>query len=202
MKNWTIIYTSDKNGKFFHEEYFFKKKTSCEIILADMSNDHPKHFAWFNCDLLFRDWLRSNIDRISNNNVYVCEYDVLTKTKLPSIKLENQLYVSKALSEDEKTKWRWKDQISWLGQFKKYAYVIIPFGWLMCSRGCLVNFLHPKFDILFQRTIISELRFGTIMNYNKVKIQEYGLKYITPCIRDMPKTFSKEDFYHPVKRNV
>lgn len=202
MSNWTIIHTSDKNGKFLHSEYLKKYNPDAQIILADLSNNYAPSFAWFNCDLLFRDWLKKHINEIENNNVYVCEYDVLTLTKLPDLELTNALYGSHIIMPHAFDKWQWKSHADLLEEYKIDALAMIVFGWFFCSKNCLEILLDPQYDKLYQKTIISELRFGTILKHNKVKIKEYPVPYVTPYPKFVPKILNENHFYHPVKKPI
>jgi hypothetical protein len=86
MNKWTIIYCYFNQP--IHEKYLKDSNPDSDIILADISNNLPKKYAWRNTDKLVRQWLQKNIDKIHTNNIAIIEWDVLITKKLPDLNID------------------------------------------------------------------------------------------------------------------
>lgn len=208
MYNWTIIITSHNNN-YGHIEQTRLHNPNAQIIEADTSGYYKAFgdlWSYRNNDSSFRNWLKSNIDRIVNPNVAVFDWDVLCKMELPNdFPLGNEIIVKEHIPYNQETfAWWWFSEYNKLLEYKPYACGIQPLGVLFTSKDCLVKILDSKLDKIFKRNIFCELRFPTVCNYLGIKINTFTQPQLE-FIRTRPD-YSKEitEFkmgyiYHPVK---
>jgi hypothetical protein len=192
---WTVIYT-DHNKKFIHLNHLERNNPDAQILLADTSNKFSRNFAWRNGDLLVREWLKNNYDKILYDNIAILEWDVLVNTKLPSQKITGligkQIYYPK-------NNWYWFSEINLLEDYKQYALGIVPFGVLFMDKKSIDVLLDSRFDFLFNKNIYSELRLPTILNSRNIKINSLFM----PHVSYLPVHFMNEQhIYHPIKSKI
>lgn len=192
---WTIIYTYFKEP--INISYIKESNPSADILIADISNNYPKKFAWRNCDKLIRDWLKNNVGEIRTNNVLLIEWDVLVKKELPDMFID-RVYCKEIRTIQHNRRWCWFNENNVLGEYKRFAMGIVPFGFIMLNIDHINMWIDPKFDKLYEQNIFCELRFGTIMNASNGKLSKYDLPYILGGNKKHD-SLNKNELYHPVK---
>lgn len=195
--NWTVIYT-DHNKQFIHLNYLEQTNPNAQILLADTSNKFTKDFAWRNGDLLVREWLRNNYDKILYDNIAILEWDVLVNAPLPPFKVKGLIAKDKHIYYSG-NRWHWFCERNLLEQYIQYAIGIAPLGVLFMNKKCIEILLDNQFDSLYNKDIYSELRLPTILNSKQVSIGMHPM----PNVSYLPMTFTnKRSIYHPIKSKI
>jgi hypothetical protein len=199
MKKWTVIYTDHKN-EFIHYEHIKKYNPNAKTFLVDISNNFRPHVAWANSDIFIREWFKNNLSKIdSNSNIALLEWDVLVTKPLPNINFFGLLGKDILFPNENKNWPHWK-QNRFLDKYEKYAAGIVPFGFILMDYNTLIAWLDERFDFLYKKNIQNELRLGTILNSQNIKMSQWFLPNVSWNIQ--PSDFSKPDIYHPVKHKI
>jgi hypothetical protein len=194
FNKWDIIYTY--HNEPIHLEYLKKSNPNANILLCDLSPYTPflsVRYCWKNNDMMIRNWIRHNRQKIINPNIALLEWDVLITKELPDIKITG--IVGKNI-QDSNTDWYWFRESSLLRQYEINKIGITPFAVLFMDQNCIDTWIDHEFDPLYCSDIISELRLPTLLNSKNIKISKISMPNVsaTECTyKHIP------DFYHPIK---
>lgn len=194
---WTVIYT-DFQHKYLHLKHLEQSNPDAQILLSDISNDHPKIIVWRNNDRYIREWLRENHHKIIHNNVAFIEWDVVVSTKLPDTNIDG--FVGRNLQILGTNEWLWFNEIDRLGKYKDYAMGAAPFAVQFMDKKCVDIWMSEEYDDIFSQDIFCELRLPTVMNHAGVKMSEHLLPYV----EWHPMQYNKNipGIYHAIKDPV
>lgn len=194
---WTVIYT-DHNKQFIHFNHLERNNPDAQILLADTSNKFSRDFAWRNGDLLVREWLKNNYDKILYDNIAILEWDVLVNMSLPSFKVKGLIAKDKHIYHP-RNRWHWFCEMGLLESYRRYTVGISPLGVLFMNKKCIEVLLDNEFDFLYNRDIYSELRLPTILNSKQIPIGNQSM----PNVSYLPVDFTNQNtIYHPIKSKI
>lgn len=210
MCEWTILYTSDKFGNFPHITTVETNNLNAQIFCVDIKNNFAPDFAWRNPDILIRQWVQSNFHKFKKNNIAILEYDVYCNKTLPNIQIQNALYAKVINNYFPDTKWVWFSENINGGSYPliKHGYGaylkgFAPFAVWMTSHNAIKNWINKRYDKLYDCDIISEVRIGTIMNYNGIALSTYPMPNVFTKIDKHHKfDLTQNDIFHPIKQKI
>lgn len=205
-KTWTIFYSF--HDKAIHLDSLKKSNPNATIIPLNIKNKYPSYFAWRNCDLLVRNEIKKYYSKIKTNNIALVEYDVLINEELPDTNIES-IFCKNIKYKHIHKNWCWFKEINRLDDLKDSCIGILPFALIFMNFEHLKILLDKKYDNLYEKDIISELRLGTIFNSAGCDIKEYN--YPNMLSRQFLKNnkiteyelINRQDskIYHPVKNH-
>jgi len=187
------------------------------IISGDSSSStRDKQHKWKNSDQQLRGWWKQNKSLVRDDIVYVIEHDTLITQQVPELPHEfdlvgKSLYIEntsmrhrrKPLRSRDKNwtpdNWMWWHESNYMLEElgDKPAYGLVSFGFYVMRRWVLDCIMDEKYNTIYGKDIISELRFPTIASLCGARLGEIPLPnvqhYNVPYPRD-----NKPGIYHGV----
>lgn len=212
MSKWTIIHCSNQKGEFLHEEHLKKTNPNAQILKLETTNELQPYVGWKQCDIIVRRWMKENHNQIKYNNVALLEFDVLLNMELPDINLENTIIGKHSVNPINHPEWWPFSDKKRLDHLEEYAHGLLYFGFYMMSRNCIDHLIKKEYDFLFEyeRDMLCELRFATVLNHSKVSIKEAENSLLDNflCggigfeVKDIEYNIDIPGIYHPVKNPI
>lgn len=215
MTPWTIVYYS--HTEHLHAEHIRASNPDAQLLCLDTSNTIPKGVVWRAGDRLARRALQRAFSSIKHENILVIAWDVLLSARLPELKLsgvQGSITPTPLLS----AAWMWWHEAELLPPpLRTHILGLVPLCVFAIDKASLWKILDPRFDEVFERDIMSELRFPTVCSFLKIPVSTFDpalfpperiLKSTTPKdIASYLHTFKEEiaevpGLYHPVKFKV
>jgi hypothetical protein len=215
MQAWTIVYHS--HTYFLHEQHIRASNPGAQLLCLETANALPHPIAVRAGDRLVRRALQRVFNTIQHNNILVIAWDVLLTMELPNVQVSGVVAPNVPTLENAPT-WMWWREVPLLpSPLRRHPMGVVPFCVFAIDRASLWKILDPRFDELFERDILSELRFGSLCSLLEIPIgrmdeshfpNERILSSTTPGdITEYMCRFGKEittvpGLYHPVKFRI
>lgn len=182
-----------------------------------VGEDHPsgKRYNWRNGDQPLRKWWIENSRLVSGSDIAVIEWDTLVNCKLPPIPDGFDLVAKQYFEEPKHLRGQWERKRSidptwtqdnwwWWQEIPRLnllpeqeAKGLVSLGCYFMKRWVLDAISKDKWNALYSKDIISEMRFPTIANIEGAKIGEIEL----PFVHHSTMTYTGEkQIYHPIKQ--
>ena len=126
-------------------------------VISDIDENITKHMAWRNGDAKLRSWWKENGDSIDSENIAIFEWDTLMKGKLPS--LPDGLDIAGKLLFKQGQDWYWWGEAE---RMDCEPIGLVSFGAIFLKRWVLDAVSKDKWDELYKKDIICELRFPSV----------------------------------------
>ena len=222
MPNYTCLIQThtDNLGELLLPHLDVLKRTNPDVeIHIVVSEDHPlgRDFRWRNGDLALREWWINNNHLVSNDNIAVMEWDTLVNCPLPEIPRQFDVAAANIYTEPKNLRGKWQrkymahprwsqDNWWWWKEIPRLelknnqtARGLVSFGCFFTKRWVLDAISKPEWDHLYEKDIISELRFPTIAGIEGAKLGEIPL----PHVHFNSTLFTNEEaIYHAIKHKV
>ncbi len=220
MQNYTCLISThkDKRGNILIPHLDILKANNPNIdIHIIIGEDHPKGkvYNWRNGDQPLRKWWKENHHLVNTTNVAVIEWDTLVNCQLPNIPDGLDLVAAQYLQEPFhlRHKWvrksaedpTWKEENWWWWreiprlelQENERAIGLVSLGCFFMKRWVLDAVAKNKWDKVYNKDIISEMRFPTIAQIEGAKVGQIDL----PFVHHSKMTYTGEKaIYHPIKQ--
>ncbi len=215
MQPWTIVYHS--HTYFLHEQHIRASNPGAQLLCLDTANQLPHPVAVRAGDRFVRKALQQAFSSIQHENILVIAWDVLLTMALPDTHIKG-VHAPNVPTVENAPTWMWWREVERLPPpLRRHKVGVVPFCVFAIDRASLWNILDPRFDELFERDIISELRFGSLCSFLGIPISKLDtdlfrndriLRSTTPGeITEYMRRFGDEistvpGLYHPVKYRV
>jgi len=198
-----------------HFKWICKTNPDADVKII-IGEDSPmgKRYNWKNGDQPLRKWWKENHHLVNTTNVAVIEWDTLVNCKLPDIPEGFDLVGAQYMQEPFhlRSKWirksaedpTWKEE-NWLWwreiprlelKENERAIGLVSLGCFLMKRWVLDAVAKNQWDKVYNKDIISEMRFPTIAAIEGAKVGKIHLPFVHHC--KMTYTGEKE-IYHPIK---
>lgn len=162
---------------------------------------------WKNCDRIIREWWREHRETVTTPEVLFLEWDVICDVDLCAVLSPAQdrvgLRGAAILSPIQDRQWPAFAELPRLPRkIRAHAIGLVPSAALLFRREALDAIADPKWDIVYQTDILSELRTGTLVRASGWKVtmepafSQVGVQPI------QPSTITEPGIYHPVKSSL
>ncbi len=194
------------------------KKTNPDVdIKVIVSEDAPegKRYNWKNGDQPLRKWWLENRKTVSSEVIAVIEWDTFVSRELPSLPDSLDLAGKQVFFENPKIRNKWERKIMedpgwhsdnwwWWPEIPRLdllenekATGLISFGAFFMRRWVLDSICKPRWDEVYKKDIVSELRFPSIAGVEGARVGEIHLPFVEwheTALGDEP------GIYHGIKK--
>lgn len=221
MSNYTCLiltHVDKKNGEILtpHLNFFIENNQDVDVfVVVGEDSSRGKRYNWRNADQSLRKWWLSNGFRVKTKYVAVIEWDTLVNKSLPDIPREfdlvgkwvlkepkhlNGVFFPKRMCDPEwnQDHWYWWPEIKRLGLGEtQTAYGLVSFGCLLMRRWVLDSICDQRWDDVYKKDIVSELRFPSVAAAQGARIGIIALPYVHHSTMEYT---NEQEIYHPIKK--
>jgi hypothetical protein len=215
MQNYVIVITYHNNDNLtkYHIEQFIKFNPSIPVV-AIKSDDFSKpdcwkyDWMWAYCDNIFYRWFLSD-QKILADKYILFDYDTLCRQSVKDFfdKYWNDRCVfSISFDYSQNPNWMWfnhyKNKLE-NSIYDNFKSGVVPYSGSIMQYDDVLLLVKTQIEDNIWADCISELRIGTILNYNNIPISNYRPDkpgFITHDQSLLPKNYLVlPGIYHPVK---